>query len=554
MARFGNFLLGVAAMAVTACGDPNVERVGFTDVAVEAGLDFSHRSGALPGGDPEDLPNIGAHLTGGAAIADFDGDGREDIYLPRIDAPDLLFRNGGDGRFEDVTLEVGLFDPGPSSAATAGDVDGDGDTDLYVSTYGGERNYLFINRLDESVGGFSEEAIERGVALSDLDVTRAFGAALGDYDLDGYLDMFVVDWGGRPEGTRSGSRLFRNRGAGEPGVFEDATEVAGVGVDAFRRRDPGAEWGSWSLTAAFSDLDGDGWPDLAVIGDFRTSRMFWNEGDGTFSDGTAAAGFDVIDSGMGLAVGDHDGDGMLDLFVSEISSVTQTEAILPGMGCRFFSNRGGRRFGRVARDLGLAQGGGWGWGATFLDVERDGVLELFLVNGFQLTTGYPPTPASEFIDDPARLWRLEEGRFVDVAPELGVASPHQGRAALVFDYDVDGDQDLLVVNHEQRMELFRNDLRTASGWLEVRLDGTRANRRGVGALVRVRVHDGGEYLTREITGGAVYSGSTPPTAYFGLGPGVEPVAEVRVRWPTPDHHEQVIRQVPRNGTVVIVEP
>jgi len=521
----------------------------FNEVAAEVGLTFEHRAGPLPVALGEDYLMQGTHMSGGAAVADFDADGFVDLYLPSADADDRLYFGSATGRFEDRTSTFALAQPGSSSAAAAADIDGDGDSDIFVTTYLGDRHFVFINRLDETPPRFTEEAEARGLSFAAYAPVLGFGGAFGDYDLDGYLDLFVSDWGPRATGTASAARLMHNLGATSPGVFEDVTIAAGVTMDGFQRRNPVAPWGGWVFTVAFTDLDDDGLPDLVVASDFNTARIFWSRGDGTFEDGTLLAGFDDVGLGMGLALADIDGDGRTDVYFSEVGPVSEAlgpdYVLADGLRDHLFLNLGGRRFAEVGMELGVAYGG-WAWGTSFLDVERDGSLELFVANG---VTFESPV----YLDDPSLLWAREGEVYVDRAAEFGLRSRGQGRAALVFDGDADGDQDLLVVNHIGNLEYFRNEIETPHGFLDVRLQGIRANRAGIGAVVSIRIHPGAPLIRQEIVGGAEFCGSVPASAFFGLGPGDAPIDELRVRWPTPDRHEQILRDVPRNARIVIVE-
>lgn len=345
----------------------------FTDVTEAAGVSYVQYEGE----DPETcLASVYCEperMTGGAAAGDYDGDGHVDLYVTRLHAPGILFRNRGDGTFEDRTAESGLIAAHRTNGAAWADVDLDGDLDLYLTTLGGDRFYLFINQR----GRFQEQGRERGAALEDADPHMGYSVTFGDYDQDGWPDIHTTEWrpgSVAPAGALRHARLLRNRGAAAPGHFEDRTDAAGVSLLRSGAEDV------FAFASAFSDLDRDGWADLAIAADFGTSRLFWNNGDGTFTDGTAAAGVGSDENGMGSALGDFDGDGWMDWFVTSIFDPDDT---CSGGGCgwgatgnRLYRNEGRRRFARRHfSDRTEAKGvrdGGWGWGATWLDYDNDG--------------------------------------------------------------------------------------------------------------------------------------------------------------------------------------
>ncbi len=252
-------------------------------------------------------------MTGGAAVADVDGDGDLDLFVTRLDAHDLLFRNDGNGTFTDVTVASGLAAFNfQSNGAGFGDIDNDGDPDLVVVTIGdfddptNLRNYLFLN---DGSGVFSEAAVARGTDATSVTSRTVWSVNFGDYDRDGWLDLHTTYWAF----GAANSRLLRNRGAAQPGFFDDTTVAAGVEMP-----------GVFAFASTFTDLDGDAWPDLAVAADFGTSRLFWNNGDGSFTDGTVAAGVGTDENGMGSTFGDYDADGDLDWFVTSIRDPAET--------------------------------------------------------------------------------------------------------------------------------------------------------------------------------------------------------------------------------------
>lgn len=515
----------------------------FTDVTIAAGVDYVQ---GIVASAPDCLvdqlgPGTNGYCTpermiAGAAVGDVDGDGDDDLLVTRTRAGELLFRNDGDGSFTDITESAGLVGFQHGAGAVFGDIDNDGDQDLFVPSIATQRYALWIN---DGSGHFVEEGLARGVAMADGTVHTAMSASFGDYDLDGFLDLYVTEWRsvdglGPPP---SHSRLLRNLGASAPGFFEDTTLAAGVDVDWVWQQIGFPVAGTFSFSPAFVDLDGDRFPELTIVSDFHMSRLFWNDGDGTFTDGTAAAGLGVEQDGMGSCFGDYDADGDLDWYLTSISALGNGDN-------RMFRNDGGRVLTEVAAELGIADNG-WGWGTLMLDPNNDGDLDLLAVAGYYFTKN---------LDDPIRLWSNEgEPPFVDVAGMAGFGPFRQRRGVLTFDYDADGDLDLFVANNADGPELYRNEDGNEGDWLRVRAVGTTSNADGIGARVTVRAEPGGPLQIREIGSAGHYMGQSERVAHFGIPPGAETVHEVRVYWPVTDV-EQELHDVARNATLVFEEP
>ncbi len=477
-------------------------------------------------------------MIAGAAVGDVDGDGRDDLFVTRTAATDILFHNEGDGTFTDVTAASGLDVVVHGSGASFADVDDDGDLDLYVASIGGYRYHLWIN---DGTGTFTEEAVARGAALETSEVHVGTSIGVGDYDLDGYVDLYVGEWrtiaglGDVP----SHSRLLHNLGEDAPGHFEDVTDEAGVNVDHVWAETPLDLPGTYSFSPAFADLDGDGWPDLTIASDFATSRLFWNQGDGTFVDGTVDAGVGRDQNGMGSALGDYDNDGDLDWYVTSI-----TEEVDVVDENRFYRNVGPRMFHAVESTLGVGDSG-WGWGSVFFDANNDGDLDLVAANAYYYT---------QHLEEVMRLWSNEgPGAFADVSDEAGIVETRQRRGVLVFDYDDDGDLDLFVTVNCGEPELLQNTNGNEGDWLRVRTVGSTSNSEGIGARVTMRAHEGGPVQLREIGAAGHYMGQSERIAHFGIAVGNEPIAEVRVYWPA-SGQEQVFTDVDRNIELVVEEP
>ena len=360
------------ALAASCLALASTHSATFTNVTAAAGLTHN----AIPPGGPT-APTFPEVQSGGAAAGDFDGDGWVDLFITRHFDSDLMYRNNGDGTFSDVTANAfpgGIGNLSTNGAAFA-DIDNDGDQDLYVAAINESQHFLYIN---DGAGHFSEQAVARGAAVGDgsRDMTGT-SPAFGDYDNDGYLDIYVTEWRGfTDDANPSHARLLRNRGAANPGYFEDVTLAAGVAMDLTTGTHANK---ALSFTPRFADLDRDGWQDLAVVSDDHTSRLFWNNGDGTFTDGTPAQS--VLTSGtndMGFSLGDVDGDGLLDWFATSIY-----DAVNNPTGNHLYRNNGDRTFSDITTAAGV-RNGSWGWGTDMFDFDNDADLDIVMTNGFTL--------------------------------------------------------------------------------------------------------------------------------------------------------------------------
>lgn len=477
----------------------------------------------------------------GAAFFDYDSDGRLDLYLVNGSTAqnigrgpgNSLFRNAGDGTFEDVGAAAGVDDRGWGAGVAVGDVDADGRDDLFVTNYGA--NVLFLNRPD---GTFQRATAAAGAAGDGYSAS----AALFDGDGDGDLDLYVTNYvrfalSDVPEdpaydepciylgGVRvycgpmgmpgAGDRLYRNDG----GLFVDVTDSSGVA----------AANDSYGLGVVPEDFDGDGRVDLFVANDETANVLFRNDGHLRFTDvagiaGVAFNGDGEPEAGMGVDVADFDNDGDADLHVTNFYGETNT----------LYRNDGDWRFADATIDAGLAADSvpGLGWGTHFFDVDLDGYLDLFVANGHV----YPQVDASESgarYAQPNQLWRnTGKGNFVDVSADAGpgLAVTKVSRGSATGDYDGDGDVDLFVVNLDDTPTLLRNDSDVAGHWLAVRLESS-PGRTPAGSRVHVQglgVDDAPVQL-RTWNAAAGYLGANETVLRFGLGAASR--AMVRVVWP-----------------------
>lgn len=530
------------------CAPPAHAAVTFSDVTATARLQYQQQATNEPPNcllPPTPVPGIECmpeRITGGAAAGDFDRDGAIDLYVTRLDDTDILFRNLGDGTFEDVTSTAGLDAVVPSNGVLWVDIDGDQDLDLLVTTIAHSRFYLYVN---DGSGVFSEEAVARGVDCTTPHVHGGTSVAAGDYNGDRLVDLYVTEWmpGFFTMPAQPRAWLLRNRPE-QPGTFDEVAAAAGVTLDGVHPD------GVFGFAPAFVDLDGDRLLDLAVVSDLASSRLFWNNGDGNFTDGTEDAGVGTDENGMGSAFGDYDGDGDLDWFVTSISCPDFPTPPYPAecSGNRLYRNEGGRVFSDQTDTAGVREGF-WGWGATFLDADNDGDLDLMMTNGAVF-----PEVATEdaYHDDPMRYWEnLGDGTFTETSATVGLLDDRSGKGALTFDYDRDGDQDLFLVNNGDTPVLYRNDGGNLNDWLrvDVKLNSWSD---GVALGATVTLVDTALQF-REIGVGSHFLGQSEALAHFGLGPGPgSPIATVRVVWP--DGKSRIYSHVPRNTTLVARPP
>ena len=453
-------------------------------------------------------------MTGGGAAGDFDNDGLVDLFFTRIDGTDVLYKNLGNGQFQDVSTTAGFNASLPTNGAAFGDIDNDGDLDLYLSatthvSASSNRYYLYINNGD---GTFTEDALTRQADISTNYTTNGMSIALGDYDRDGYLDAMTGDW--EILTSKTTSRLLRNKGAAAPGHFEDVTIAAGLDVY------PKAS--AYRFAPRFADMDNDGLPDLTFAADFETSQLFWNNGDGTFTDGTQAAGVGIDRAGMGSAIGDYDGDGDLDWYVTAI--LNGSPSPLTPYGNKLYRNEGNREFSEVTYEADVLPTGWW-WGTTWLDYDNDGRLDLLATNGMPFV----------FDSDPTTLWHNNgDGTFTDVTGSQGISDTAQGRGLITLDYDNDGDLDAVIINHAGEPVFYRNDNNTGNAWLRIETQGTVSNRDGIGARITIDPDSSvlGDEQTHEIDGGSNYLSQNQMTAHFGLGSFTGSIDQVTIHWPS----------------------
>jgi hypothetical protein len=485
----------------------------FVDATDDAGLHSAHGYDVVRPTEPQEA-------AGGVAAGDFDNDGLIDLYvLAGTVGRNFLFRNQGDGTFADVADAAGVGLTGVSSSGPLFfDYDGDGWLDLFVGAVNGDPPKLFHNQGD---GTFQDVTDGSGLSFP----SETLSATAGDYDGDGWLDLFLSHWGS-PAG---GCHLWHND-AGRGFSCADATAGLGDLVRDLTDR---------TFTANFVDLDADGRPDLVVTADFGQSTVWMNQGSGQFSNATSAVISDQ--NGMGSAVGDYDGDGDFDWFVSSIrDSDGVTEGNWGTTGNRLYRNRGDGTFEDATDEAGVRDGD-WGWGASFADFNNDGQLDLVHVNGW-------PQGSPQFRGTRARLFMAgPDGRFEDQAAVRGLEERVGGRGVVCFDFDGDGDLDLFVANNNGPHHLWRNDGGRAGGhFLDVRVLGTPPNTFAIGATITVQA--AGRKQVRDVHAGSNYVSQNPVEAHFGLGTAAR-VDQVTVVWP--DGHQLTLGGMDADQTLVV---
>jgi len=508
--------------------------VSFTDIAGKAGLTAQNVFGGI------DTKKYIIETTGsGVAIFDYDNDGWPDIFLvngTRLDGlpagqppTSHLYRNNHDGTFTDVTAKAGLGATGWGQGVCVGDYDNDGWEDLYVTYYG--KNRLFHNNH----GVFTEVAGKAGVAGSGKD--WGTGCAFVDYDRDGRLDLVVANYvdfdlstapapGDRPTclwkgvpvmcGPRGlpGSKniLYHNRG---DGTFADVTAKAHLD-----RTD-----GHYAFSVSTFDFDEDGWPDIFVACDSTPSILYRNNHDGTFTDVAVTAGAAFNEdgreqAGMGSTIGDYNGDGHLDIFKTNFSDDTST----------LYKNNGDGTFNDATSAAGLGLYTQYlGWGTMFLDVDNDGWPDLLLVNGHV----YPEVDSQHLgssYKEPRILFHNNgDGTFSDISRSAGTAitAMASSRGLAVADLWNDGRISAVINNMNSAPSLLVNQLRNSNHWIAIHTIGTKSNRDGIGA--RVRVKAGPRILVDEVRSGSSYISNSDMRVHFGLGR-ADKVEWVEVRW------------------------
>ena len=554
------FVFGAITAAGALLGFSTPE-IRFSDATAALKLDFQHESSATT--QKYLLETMG----GGAALIDFDGDGRLDVFftngarlrdpMPAGAAPDKsepkywnrLFRQNSDGTFADVTEKAGVSGAASnaySMGVATGDFDNDGDPDLYVTGY--PSNLLYRNDGD---GTFTDVTTRAGVRGGGWSASAGFF----DYDKDGHLDLFVtryLDWsfekntycGEKPPGRRAychpdnfggtTNLLFHNNGNG---TFTEVSQKAGVANPKGK-----------GLGVAFADFDLDGWTDVYVANDSVQCFLYRNKRDGSFEDVSLISGAGFNDdgktfAGMGVDFADYDNDGRPDIIVTDLSNEMYV----------LFRNEGDGNFSDVKTKSGIAQATllHSGWGVRFVDVDNDGWRDLFVAQGHVMDTIEHTAPNLRYMQPPLLLHN-QRGRFTPAGERAGkaFAQPRAGRGAAFGDIDNDGDLDVVVANCGQRAYVLKNDSGNRSRWLGLRLVGTRSNKDGIGARVNVTGSSGLRQMFEVYTASS-YLSSSDKRIVAGLGQD-DTAKLVEITWPS--GATQRLENVKANQMIGITEP
>jgi hypothetical protein len=515
-----------------ASGPPIDIPVRYTNLREAAGITFKQDS------TQTDKKYYLETMGTGVGWIDYDQDGLMDLYFVQSGATDIykpsrplhgvLYRNNGDGTFTDVTEKAGVGAEGLYGQGVAvGDFDNDGFPDLYVTGY--DRAILFHNNGN---GTFTDVTQKAGVADEGGWSTSA---GWFDYDKDGYLDLVVlnyINWtprnniwcGEHRPGYRSYChpdnykgqkiKLYHNN---RDGTFTDVSEKSGVGV-------PEAK----GMGVVLADFNNDGWPDIAVANDTWPNFLFINQHNGTFKDisfasGVAASEDGKYEAGMGIDAADLDGDGWLDLYVTHLDFELN----------RLYHNNHDETFDDDTFPSGIGNKAILLSGLTmkFIDYDNDGWTDICQVNGAMLDNINLYHSEVQY-EEPMLMFRnLGQGKFDKISDQLGpdFIRPIAGRGLAVADYDNDGDMDLAVIDRGDYPELLRNDGGNANHWLEVLLIGTKSNRDGIGASLRLSSH--GFIQVKQSQGGMGYMSASDPRIHFGLGKR-KTIESLTITWPS----------------------
>jgi hypothetical protein len=520
--------------------------IEFVDITKSSGINWPIKTLA-PG-----YENLIDTMGGGGGFIDYNGDGLLDIYLvcytqtPQADRTvklrDALYRNNGDGTFTDVTESAGIANSMRGMGMAVGDYDNDGWPDIYITGYGESK--LYHNNGNAT---FTDLTTRAGVN----DKLWGASAAFFDYDNDGYLDLFVSNYLRVPSGGNVPCNLIENKPFCHIGRFKGSPSLLfhnnhdGTFTDVSQKAGIADQEGK-GLGVIALDYNNDGWMDIFQANDAAPNFLFRNNGNGTFTELALRAQV-ALDpdgnarGGMGVDTEDLDQDGFLDIFVTNFSG--QTNA--------FFHNDGGDLFSETTMELGLGRISipMSGFGTRFFDYNNDGLADIFVLNGHPFEPIQKVFPETTYAEPPF-LFENTGRDFREVAGERGAAlrKNYPGRGLAVADFDNDGDSDLLFINVGEPPVLLRNDGGNGNHWLGIKLVGTKSNRDAIGA--RVTVQAGAMRRWKQLFGGTSYFSASDKRLLFGLGTN-ETVDTIEVKWPS--GQTSTIKNVKANQYIAIKE-
>ena len=537
-------LVLTAGSALVLTGRAQEPLVLFDDVTARAGITFVHQSAATP--DKYMMETFGS----GVAWIDIDNDGFQDLYFVNgaPGASNVLYRNNKHGTFSNITATSGTAGTSTKASKTGvavGDYDNDGLLDLFVTAYGPDILYRNLGN-----GTFADVTAAAGVAGGPSEWSTSAG--FFDYDRDGDLDLYVANYvdfrmdenpwcGDRKPGYRmycnptifDGTASRLYRNNGN-GTFTDVAKAAGIANPAGK-----------GLGVVFCDYDRDGDSDIYVANDLVRNFLYRNNGDGTFQDAACAAsvGFDINgkpQAGMGVDCGDVDGDGLPELFVTNFSEELNT----------LYKNHGDGTFQDVTQQIGLGSGFlPLGFGTKMYDYDNDGDLDIHVANGHVVDNVKLYTPALTY-EQKDLLYENLGGKFKDVSAQAGGAlqNTRVGRGLAVADFDNDGFLDVAISSLGRRGVLLRNRGVSKNTWIEIRAEGTTSNKFGLGATVRVQTP--GTLQVREINNAASYQSANDIRLHVGLGT-AKVIPQIEILWPSGTR--QVLKDVGANQILTVKE-
>ena len=508
----------------------------FNDVSQNAGLCYDTTISPLDG--------TTARVSGGIAVSDYNADGRLDIYVTHgRNNLGKLFSLQPDGSFSDTTEQAGITSLSAGHGGVFLDINLDGLPDLLSIQEPPSVVQVFANNGDGSFTDISES--------TGLNLTKStLSVAAGDHDLDGDLDLFFTHWD--PINKQNRLEFFwQNQGAGN---FIDISDTVDIGTftPVEEGDEPQLKY-EYSFTPVFADFNNDRFPDILLSADYGYSKVLVNNAGTGYVDYTPPTINDR--SGMGGTVADYDNDGDLDWFVSAIGD-TREEFLFIGLlnGSRLYQNDGEGNYTNVTKAAGVTQTY-WGWGTCFADFNNDGFQDIFTVNGYDGWTEEQSVNRSyeRFNDDRAVLYiNNGDSTFTERGVELGITHTAMGRGLVCYDYDQDGDLDMLIANSGESPSLYRNNsFADGNNFLNITLKGSAVNPQAVGAQIYITVN--GKEQMRELQLGNNYVSQSPVDAHFGIADN-QTVEQVRIVWPGLAAQTSELTNVKANQFLVIYQP